>query len=215
MVFSGLSHYSADIPIRRCYDFSLSVDPKVLAMVKIYTKTGDDGDTGLFGGLRLSKDNPRIEAYGTIDELNAVLGLVRSCEPPEAIDEVMGNIQRHLFVIGAELASPGGSVDGMAPTGNAQIKNLENTIDQLEAQLPPLEHFILPGGTSLAAHLHLARTICRRAERRLIALLREQQNDSPKAVLVYLNRLGDLLFVLAREANRSAGRADVPWNRES
>ncbi len=184
-------------------------------MAKIYTKTGDDGDTGLFGGSRLSKDNPRIEAYGTIDELNAVLGLVRSCCPPEAIDEVMGDIQRHLFVIGAELATPGGSVDGMSPTGNAQINKLENTIDQFESQLPPLEHFILPGGTSLAAHLHLARTICRRAERRLIALLREQKNDSSKAVLVYLNRLGDLLFVLAREANRSAGRADVPWNRDS
>ncbi len=184
-------------------------------MVKIYTKTGDDGETGLFGGSRLSKDDLRIEAYGTVDELNAVLGLARACKPAAEIDELLGKIQRQLFVIGAELASPDGSVQGMKPTGTPEIADLEKGIDRFEAQLPALEQFILPGGTSLASQLHLARCVCRRAERRLIAPLREQKNDSPKAVLVYLNRLGDLLFVLAREANRSAGYADVPWNRDS
>jgi len=183
-------------------------------MVKIYTKTGDDGETGLFGGSRLSKDDLRIEAYGTVDELNAVLGLARACKPAAEIDELLGKIQRQLFVIGAELASPDGSVQGMKPTGSPEIADLEQGIDRFEAQLPTLEQFILPGGTSLASQLHLARCVCRRAERCVVALFRSQQIGGPKTVLVYLNRLGDLLFVMAREANRMAECADVPWNRQ-
>ncbi len=183
-------------------------------MIKIYTKTGDDGETGLFGGSRLSKDDLRIEAYGTVDELNAVLGLARACKPAAEIDELLGKIQRQLFVIGAELASPDGSVQGMKPTGTPEIADLEKGIDRFEAQLPTLEQFILPGGTSLASQLHLARCVCRRAERCVVALFRSQKIGGPKTVLVYLNRLGDLLFVMAREANRMAECADVPWNRQ-
>jgi cob(I)alamin adenosyltransferase len=182
-------------------------------MVKIYTKTGDDGETALVGGSRCSKADLRIEAYGTVDELNAVLGLVRSCQPAAKIDAVLGQIQHQLFVIGAELATPDGSVREMAPTGEAQIERLETAIDDFEQQLPPLHQFILPGGDSVAAHLHLARTVSRRAERCLVRLAEQQQIVLPKAVLIYLNRLGDLLFVMAREANRSAGCEDVPWDR--
>ena len=181
-------------------------------MVKIYTKTGDAGETSLFGGQRLSKSNLRIEAYGTVDELNAVLGVVRASKPDPQIDLLLEQIQQHLFVIGAELASPQGSVRGISPTGEDEVQHVEQAIDQFERQLPELQQFILPGGVPVAANLHLARCVCRRAERIVVELAEEQQTSVPQAVLVYINRLGDLLFVMAREANRLAGSSDVPWN---
>ena len=184
-------------------------------MVKIYTKTGDTGETSLFGGQRLSKSNPRIEAYGTVDELNAVLGVVRATKPDPQIDLLLEQIQQHLFVIGAELASPQGSVRGISPTGEDEVQHVEQAIDQFQQQLPELQQFILPGGDPLAAHLHLARCVCRRAERHVVGLVNAQQTKVPQEVLVYLNRLGDLLFVMAREANRLADRDDMPWSRGS
>ena len=184
-------------------------------MVKIYTKTGDGGETSLFGGTRLPKAHLRIEAYGTVDELNAILGVVRAADPAEDLDAVLERIQQHLFVIGAELASPEGSVQGMPPTGPSEVQELEKAIDQFEAHLPELQQFILPGGDPIAANLHLARCVCRRAERHVVGLFNEQQPNVPQAVLIYLNRLGDLLFVMAREANRRAGCEDVPWSRSN
>lgn len=180
-------------------------------MSKIYTKTGDDGETGLFGGPRVRKDHPRIEAYGTVDELNAVLGIVRAHAPPADIDALLATTQNQLFDLGAELASPEPAKFGIVGVGPKQIAALEQAIDRHEADLEPLRQFILPGGTPAAAHLHLARTVCRRAERRLLTLA-AGEHISPHT-LVYLNRLSDLLFVLARWTNRKAGTADIPWQK--
>jgi len=138
--------------------------------------------------------------------------------PPRSVKRsrlsVIEQVQQHLFVIGAELASPQGLVQGMSPTGEDEVQQLEKAIDQFERQLPELQQFILPGGAPVAAYLHLARCICRRAERCIVELADEQQPAVPQAVLIYLNRLGDLLFVMAREANRRAGSEDVPWSRK-
>lgn len=177
--------------------------------MKIYTKTGDDGETGLFGGPRVRKDHPRIESYGTVDELNALLGLVRCGPLPRDIDELLARIQNELFDLGAELASPEPARMGTAKLGPQQVAALELAIDRYEADLPPLKQFILPGGTTTAAELHLARTVCRRAERRLTALMALE--GVSHELLVYLNRLGDLLFVLARTVNQAAGVGDTPW----
>ncbi len=181
--------------------------------MKIYTKTGDDGETGLFGGPRVRKDHLRIEAYGTVDELNAVLGQVRTHAPPADLDALLARIQNELFDLGAELATPEPRKFGIVGVGDSQIAALEQAIDRHETELEPLRQFILPGGTPLAASLHLARVVCRRAERRLVSLDRAEQ-IGPQGV-VYLNRLSDLLFVLARTANRRAGLADVPWRKSS
>ncbi|HEX7448869.1 MAG TPA: cob(I)yrinic acid a,c-diamide adenosyltransferase [Pirellulales bacterium] len=179
--------------------------------MKIYTKTGDRGDTGLFGGPRVRKDDPRIEAYGTVDELNAVLGLVR-CEPLDApLDDLLATIQSELFDLGAELATPEPQRLGTRTLAAAHIARLEAAIDQHEAALEPLKAFILPGGTRAAALLHLARTVCRRAERRLVTLADREVISAD--LIIYLNRLSDLLFVLARSVNRAAGLADVPWKK--
>jgi cob(I)alamin adenosyltransferase len=181
--------------------------------VKIYTKTGDAGDTGLFGGGRVPKDDPRVEAYGDVDELNAVLGLARSAELMPRIDEVLVPIQRDLFSIGALLATP--DRDKMeqhltkARISDERIAELEREIDACDKELEPLKAFILPGGTQKAAALHVARTVCRRAERRVIHLQREV--EIPQIVVVYLNRLSDLLFTLARLANVRAGAGEVTW----
>ena len=181
--------------------------------MKIYTKTGDKGDTGLFGGGRVGKDHPRVEAYGDVDELNAPLGLARSIEMMPRIDEVLVPIQRDLFAIGAMLATP--DIDKMkqqlakARLDDERIAQLEHAIDESEAELDPLKAFIIPGGTPKAAALHVARTVCRRAERRVIALGRD--TELPSLVVVYLNRLSDLLFTLARLANRRAGQGEVTW----
>lgn len=181
--------------------------------MKIYTKTGDRGDTGLFGGGRVPKDHVRVEAYGEIDELNAVLGLVRALEPMPRIDEVVIPIQRDLFSIGALLATPDPSKMqsqlAKARLDDRRIAELEQAIDDCERELEPLRAFIVPGGTAKAAALHLARTVCRRAERRVVALAHSEV--VPELVLRYLNRLSDLLFMLARVANRRAGSAEVSW----
>jgi cob(I)alamin adenosyltransferase len=181
--------------------------------MKIYTKTGDEGDTGLFGGGRVGKDDPRVEAYGAVDELNAMLGLARSSEMMPRIDEVLVPVQRDLFAIGALLATP--DIDKMrehlqkARVDESRIEELERAIDAGEAELEPLKAFILPGGTAKSAALHVARTVCRRAERRVVTLRRDV--DIPQLVVMYLNRLSDLLFVLARVANRRAGAGEVTW----
>jgi len=181
--------------------------------VKIYTKTGDSGDTGLFGGGRVPKDDPRVEAYGDVDELNAFLGVARAAELMPRIDEVLVPIQRDLFSIGALLATP--DRDKMdqhltkARISDERIAELERAIDACDRELEPLKAFILPGGTQKAAALHVARTVCRRAERRVISLQREV--EIPQIVVVYLNRLSDLLFTLARFANARAGAGEVTW----
>ena len=179
----------------------------------IYTRTGDLGETGLFAGPRVGKDMPRIEVYGTVDELNAVLGLVRAEPVGETIDGILGRVQDELFQVGAELATPDPGAHGTRWIGRGHVRALEEEIDRLDATLPPLEHFVLPGGTRQAALLHLARTVCRRAERRLVTLIRQCEEPISLVLLAYLNRLGDLLFVLARVSNVQAGRADVPWTK--
>ena len=182
-------------------------------MGRIYTKTGDEGETGLFGGGRVPKDHARVTAYGEVDELNATIGFAASLEPQSFDTAFLETIQRDLFTIGAELASPDpGKVDkalGGPGIGEPQIGMLEHMIDGHEAKLPPLRNFILPGGTPKAAAFHVARTVCRRAERAVVGLAR-QQTISP-AIVQYLNRLSDLLFVLARAVNAQAGRPDVMW----
>ena len=181
--------------------------------LKIYTKTGDTGDTGLFGGGRVPKDHPRVTAYGEIDELNALIGMARAAETMPRIDEVLAPIQRDLFSLGALLATP--DLEKMkeqlakARLSDARIGQLEQAIDDGESELEPLKAFILPGGTPKAAALHVARTVCRRAERAVISLQRE--TEVPQIVIVYLNRLSDLLFVLARVANKRAGVGEVTW----
>jgi len=180
--------------------------------VKIYTKTGDAGETGLFGGPRVRKSDARVEAYGEVDELNAALGVVRAqVEDPE-LDGHLGRIQDQLFCVGAELATPQGArarsaIPAVEPAWTAR---LEEVIDRLEGELPPLSHFVLPGGSRTAAALHLARCVCRRAERRVVALAAE--TEVAPAVLAYLNRLSDFLFVAARVANHRARRAETPWD---
>lgn len=181
--------------------------------MKIYTKTGDTGQTGLFGGGRVSKDDLRVEAYGDVDELNAVLGMARCIEIMPRIDEVLVPIQRDLFAIGALLATP--DRDRMAShlekarIDDARIAELEHAIDDGESELEPLHAFIIPGGTPKAAALHVARTVCRRAERHVVRL--QHDVELPPIAIIYLNRLSDLLFTLARLANRRAGAGEVTW----
>jgi cob(I)alamin adenosyltransferase len=177
--------------------------------VKIYTRTGDDGTTGLWGGVRAPKDALRIQAYGTVDECNAALGMARAVGVGSELDQLLERIQNQLFVLGADLATPGESTS-IERVSTDDVAELEASIDELEGQLEVLRQFILPGGTPAAAHLHLARTICRRAERWAVGLAREEAVNG--AALIYLNRLSDLLFVAARAANAQAGVPDVPWN---
>jgi cob(I)alamin adenosyltransferase len=179
--------------------------------MKIYTRTGDTGNTGLFGGARVDKDDPRVEAYGTVDELNSCLGVVRTTGLSAATDASLVRIQSDLFTVGAELACVAGKEDKLriTPIGELDILRLEGWIDASEAPLAPLQHFVLPGGCSSAAELHRARTVCRRAERRTLSAGRASPIRSE--ILVYLNRLSDLLFVLARYENHVAGVADIPW----
>ncbi|HEU5173852.1 MAG TPA: cob(I)yrinic acid a,c-diamide adenosyltransferase [Gemmatimonadaceae bacterium] len=181
--------------------------------MKIYTKTGDRGDTGLFGGGRVPKDHPRVEAYGEVDELNATLGLARSIELMPRIDEVLAPVQRDLFAIGALLATPDREKMRQhlekARIDEDRIRELEQAIDDAERELEPLKAFILPGGTPKSAALHVARTVCRRAERRVVQL--QHQDPIPDLAVIYLNRLSDLLFTLARLANKRAGAGEVTW----
>ena len=181
--------------------------------MKIYTKTGDAGTTGLFGGGRVGKDHPRVEAYGDVDELNATLGVARAAEVMPRIDEVLVPIQRDLFAIGALLATPDREKMRQhlekARVDEDRVAQLERAIDDADRELEPLRAFVLPGGTPKAAALHVARTVCRRAERRVVRL--QADEEIPQLVVVYLNRLSDLLFVLARVANRRAGAGEVTW----
>jgi cob(I)alamin adenosyltransferase len=181
--------------------------------MRIYTKTGDAGETGLFGAQRVRKDDARIEAYGTVDELNAAIGLAR-CEPlSAAIDQCLLRVQSELFSVGAELATPDAEKHGHALVGESHIAALEQAIDELETHLPPLRQFILPGGSRGAACLHLARGICRRAERRVITLAGQAEGVVSDRIIRYQNRLGDYLFVAARAAGRDSGAAELPWQK--
>jgi cob(I)alamin adenosyltransferase len=183
--------------------------------MKIYTKTGDQGDTGLFGGGRVPKSHPRVEAYGDVDELNAAIGLARSIETMQRIDEVLVPIQRDLFAIGALLATPDREKMRQhlekARVDEERVAELEHAIDDGDRELDTLKAFIVPGGTPKAAALHVARTVCRRAERRVVALRDGSDAEIPILVVIYLNRLSDLLFTLARVANRRAGAGEVTW----
>jgi len=181
--------------------------------VKIYTKTGDQGSTGLFGGGRVLKHHPRVAAFGEIDELNSAIGWVRTVEPAASWDEELERIQRDLFAIGGQLATPEPSkvetAMAKAALDQERVAELEHLIDHADAELTPLTAFVLPGGSPKAAALHLARTVCRRAERAVVALT--ETETVPAGFLVYLNRLSDLLFTWARLANHWDGRSDVTW----
>jgi cob(I)alamin adenosyltransferase len=181
--------------------------------MKIYTKTGDGGETGLFGGERVSKASSRVDAYGEVDELNSVLGVVRTSTlgrgGPDDFDALLGAIQSRLFDLGAELANAKGKDLGIPLVDEGDIAAMERAIDRAEEEVAPLKTFVLPGGTRMAADLHVARTVCRRAERRLVGLA--QETEIRPELIRYLNRLSDLLFTLARLANHRAGLADVPW----
>jgi cob(I)alamin adenosyltransferase len=176
-------------------------------LTKIYTRTGDDGSTGMSDGARIAKDHPRVEAIGAVDELNSAIGIVLANAPPAAVDAMLTDIQHTLFDLGGELSMP-----EMTCITGEQITRLEQWLDSLNADLPPLKEFILPGGSPAAAACHLARTICRRAERRLQTL--SQMEAVNPAAFGYLNRLSDLLFVVCRELNRAAGKPDVFWRHE-
>jgi cob(I)alamin adenosyltransferase len=177
--------------------------------VKIYTRTGDSGETSLFDGTRVPKSEARVATYGDVDELNAVLGLARSATSDAQLAAMLEQIQRDLFALGSRLADPAHKIAGRvskAAVTPDDITRLEGWIDTLETELPPLRRFILPGGGPAGASLHVARTVCRRAERAMVAL-----GDLEPELLVYVNRLSDLLFVMARAANHRAGAAETEW----
>ena len=177
--------------------------------MKIYTKTGDAGETGLFGGPRVRKDHARIEAFGTVDELNSQLGVVRTLPLADGVDALLRRVQCELFDMGAQLATPNPDADRI---GVSHVEALEGQIDAIDGTLAPLTCFILPAGTPTAAALHVARTVCRKAERRVVSLAGEPETVIPAAAIEYLNRLGDLLFMLARQANAVTQTPDDPWH---
>jgi cob(I)alamin adenosyltransferase len=181
--------------------------------VKIYTRTGDHGETGLFGGGRVPKDHPRAAAYGDVDELNSALGAARATPPADFFDPLLESIQRDLFSIGGHLATPDPAKVAKAlekaELSPARVALFEQVMDEADAELPPLRSFVLPAGTPKASALHLARTVCRRAERSVVSLSHE--SAVPELFLAYLNRLSDLLFTLARLANHRAGMGDATW----
>ena len=177
--------------------------------MKIYTRTGDQGQTSLFGGARVPKNDARIEAYGTIDELSSQVGVARAAAIPAEVGAILHQVQVDLFEVGAHLASPGTS--RFPGVDLRRIEELESAIDAMERELAPLTSFILPAGAPAAAQLHVARTVCRRAERLVVAL--SDPSEATASTIAYLNRLSDYLFVAARFANRRAGVDDVPWRR--
>lgn len=187
--------------------------------MKLYTRSGDDGSTGLFGGGRVQKDNPRVEAYGCVDEFNAFLGWARctitTSEHANAPERIFGSIldalQSRLFDLGADLATPSGSKheNRIHRISQANVTQAEQWIDEVDAQNSPMTNFVLPGGTELAARLHIARTVCRRAERAMVQLSHDEPVN-PQAI-IFINRLSDLLFAMARRANKESGVSDVPW----
>ena len=178
--------------------------------MKLYTRTGDAGETSLFGGTRARKDDPRVDAYGEVDELNAWLGLARASSIDPELATALQQLQRDLFALGAQLADPADRIAARvtkAALADDDVARLERLIDKMEEELPPLRRFILAGGSPTGAALHLARAVCRRAERRMVAL-----EPAVDGVLVrYVNRLSDLLFVMARAANHRAGAAETEW----
>jgi cob(I)alamin adenosyltransferase len=179
--------------------------------MKIYTKTGDSGETSLFGDIRVSKADARVDAYGEVDELNACLGAARAAGIDADVSALIESLQKDLFALGARLADPSGRIAprvGKVAIDAATVQRLEQAIDRLEETLPPLRHFILPGGSPAGALLHLARTVCRRAERRVIALGTDAVDPM---LIVYLNRLSDLLFVIARAVNHRSGNPETEW----
>jgi len=179
--------------------------------MKIYTKGGDSGETSLFDQTRVSKADPRVDAYGDVDELNACIGAARAVGSDDDISSALGKIQQDLFGVGAMLADPRSRIAARvakAAVGAADIERLEQTIDRLEAAMPPLRRFILPGGSPAGSLLHLARTVCRRAERKVVGLGTQAVDPN---VVVYLNRLSDLLFVMARAVNHRAGVTETEW----
>ena len=178
---------------------------------RLYTKTGDAGETGLFDGTRVSKADPRVDAYGDVDELNAMLGVARTHMPGDRVDEMLDRIQRDLFAVGAALADPRHRIASRvvkAALGDDDVARLEGWIDELDAEVPPLRRFILAGGSLPGATLHLARTVCRRAERRIIAL---GPDATDTVTLISVNRLSDLLFAMARAVNHRLGVPEVEW----
>jgi cob(I)alamin adenosyltransferase len=178
--------------------------------VKIYTRTGDTGETSLFDGTRVQKNEARVDAYGEVDELNACIGLARASGPDQEIDTALIHLQRDLFALGAQLADPGEKLAARvtkAVLTEDDVTRLEQMIDRFEAELPPLRRFILAGGSPSGAALHVARAVCRRAERRMVAL----RPAVDGVLLRYVNRLSDLLFVLARAINHRAGAAETEW----
>jgi cob(I)alamin adenosyltransferase len=181
--------------------------------VKIYTKTGDKGETGLFGGGRVPKDHPRVSAYGDVDELNSFLGLARAIEPTKRIDDILLSIQRDLLAIGALLATPNPVKMRehltKARIDDKRIRELEQAIDDADLELEPLKAFIIPAGSQKAATLHVSRTVCRRAERAVVTM--QESESIPELAIVYLNRLSDLLFTLARLASRMASMPEETW----
>jgi cob(I)alamin adenosyltransferase len=176
----------------------------------LYTRTGDTGDTSLFDGTRVSKGDPRIDAYGEVDELNAVLGLARAAGVPADVDDALAHVQRDLFALGAQLADPADRIAARVTKvelGDGDVARLEECIDRFDGDVPPLRRFILPGGAAAGATLHVARTVCRRVERRMVVLV-----PPPAPVLIrYVNRLSDLLFAMARVVNHRAGAPEAEW----
>ena len=175
-------------------------------LTKIYTRTGDGGTTGLADGSRVAKDSPRIEAIGAVDELNSTLGALLAEALPQAVRDCLDDVQNDLFDLGGELSVPGHPI-----VSDAHVRRLERDLDRFNADLPPLKDFILPAGSRAAALAHVARAVCRRAERRLVTLSRKQKVPPP--MRAYLNRLSDLLFVIARTLNRAEGKPDMLWQQ--
>jgi cob(I)alamin adenosyltransferase len=181
---------------------------------RIYTKTGDDGETGLWGGTRVMKDHLRVETYGTLDELNAVLGWAQCAPLPPAIHALVTHIQSSLFELGSELATPSEHKSSFPRILKSDIVFLEQNIDVLEKDLPPLTQFILPSGSEGGCRLHMARAVCRRAERRLVTLCRADTGVRQECIH-YLNRLADALFVMARWVNHAQGAVETPWTAKT
>lgn len=200
----------------------------MVRITRVYTRTGDKGETALVGGKRLPKDSPRIEAYGTIDELNSIVGLARvfneerlkkgstlsstKGKAPRFLDEILRGIQDELFDLGSELATPQDfSYEGMYHVGEKEIKRIEGLIDECQKELGPLKSFVLPGGGRIGGYLHQCRTVCRRAEREILRLSRVEEIG--ECLLKYVNRLGDLFFVLSRWVGKHAGEKEYLWQR--
>lgn len=203
-----MNDYAVHKILMNTYDYGTDVRKVQVKNMKIYTKTGDDGTTGLFAGGRVPKTHPRVETYGTVDELNSLIGVARAAGAKQS--DWLKRVQNDLFHLGSDLATPlDAKADWVVRTPDEAIAWLEERIDEMTAKLPPLKNFILPGGCLPAAHLHVARTVCRRAERHAVALA--TTDDITDNAMVYLNRLSDFLFTLARYENMLAEETEEAW----